>query len=49
MVAVGVIVGFALLAANAGLSGLAERVILLIIFSSVILAAIGLSRIPKIG
>ena len=49
MVAVGLIVGFALLAANAGLSGLAERAILLVIFSSVILAAIGLSRIPRIG
>jgi hypothetical membrane protein len=36
---VGLIAGFGLLAANAGLSGLAERVILLVVFSSVIVAA----------
>jgi hypothetical membrane protein len=39
--AVGLIVGYALLAVNAGLSGLAERVILLVIFSSIIVAASG--------
>jgi len=37
--AVGLVVGFAMLAVNAGLSGLAERVILLVIFSSVIVTA----------
>jgi hypothetical membrane protein len=42
--AVGLIVGFAMLAVNAGLSGLAERVILLVIFSSVIVASRGLAR-----
>ena len=42
--AVGLIAGFAMLAVNAGLSGLAERVILLVIFSSVIVAAKGLAR-----
>ena len=45
--AVGLITGFALLALNAGLSGLAERVILLVIFSSVIVAANGLSGVSK--
>jgi hypothetical protein len=42
--AVGLVVGFAMLAANAGLSGLAERVILLVIFSSVIVAARGFTK-----
>ena len=46
MGAAGLIVGFALLAVNAGLSGLAERVILLVIFTSVIVAASGLAGFP---
>jgi hypothetical membrane protein len=41
----GLIIGFALLALNAGLSGLAERIILLVIFSSVIAVAIDISRV----
>lgn len=47
MAAVGLIVGFALLAVNAGLSGLAERLILLVIFSSVIVIANGLSELQR--
>jgi hypothetical protein len=45
--AFGLIVGFAMLAVNAGLSGLAERIILLVIFSSVIVAAKGLARFQE--
>jgi len=46
MTVAGLVVGFALLAVNAGLSGLAERVILLVIFSSVIVAASSLAGFP---
>jgi hypothetical membrane protein len=52
--AMGLTVGFALLASNAGLSGLAERVILLVIFSSVVALArnyqpVASSPIPEQG
>jgi len=47
MTVIGLIAGFGLLAANAGLSGLAERVILLVIFSSVIVAANDMARASK--
>ena len=46
MAAAGLILGFALLAVNAGLSGLAERVIILVIFTSVIVAVSGLAGFP---
>jgi hypothetical membrane protein len=46
MATAGLIVGFALLAVNAGLSGLAERIILLVIFTSIIVAASGLAGFP---
>jgi hypothetical membrane protein len=41
---IGLIVGFSLLAVNAGLSGLAERAILLVIFSVVILDSISQAK-----
>ena len=47
MAAAGLIIGFALLAVNAGLSGLAERVILLVIFTSIIVTASGLAGFPR--
>lgn len=46
--AIGLIAGFTLLSMNAGLSGLAERVILLVIFSSVIMAAESPAEVPGI-